>query len=62
MAAINTVSTLNGLYKEVYSDKIKDLVPSAVKLINLVPFKMSEKQLGLKYNQPVLLGLENGRQ
>lgn len=58
--AINTVSSLNGLYKEVYAEKIKDLVPSAVKLVNLVPFKESEKQLGLNYNQPVLLGMENG--
>lgn len=60
MSSTNTVSTLNGLYKEVYAEKIKDLVPSAVKLVNMVPFKESDKQLGLKYNQPVLLGLENG--
>lgn len=60
MSAINTVATLNGLYKEVYADKIKDLVPSAVKLSNLFPFKGAEKQLGLQYNQPVLTGLENG--
>lgn len=58
--AVNTVSTLNGLYKEVYADKIKDLTPSAVKLVNMVPFKLADKQLGLQYNQPVLLGLENG--
>jgi hypothetical protein len=61
MSAVNTVDTLNGLYKEVYADKIKDLVPSAVKLVNMIPLKMQEKQLGLQYNQPVLLGLENGR-
>jgi hypothetical protein len=61
MAAQNTVDTLNGLFREVYSDKIKDLVPSNVKLSNLVPFKMGDKQLGLKFNQPVLLGMENGR-
>jgi hypothetical protein len=60
MSAVNTGITLDGLFKEVYSDKIKDLVPSAVKLVNMVPFKLADKQLGLRYNQPVLLGLENG--
>lgn len=47
--------------KEVYADKLQDLVPSATKLVNMVPFNKADKQLGLKYNQPVLLGLENGK-
>lgn len=60
MSAVNTATTLNALYKDVYADKLKDLVPSATKLINLVPFKLVDKQLGLRYVQPVILGLENG--
>jgi hypothetical protein len=60
MSNINTVQSLNANFKDVYADKIKDLVPSAVKLVNMVPFNKADKQLGLKYNQPVILGLENG--
>tara|TARA_R100001086_G_C11833901_1_gene257350 strand:+ start:366 stop:1604 length:1239 start_codon:yes stop_codon:yes gene_type:complete len=60
MSNINTVQSLNANFKEVYADKIKDLVPSAVKLVNMIPFNKADKQLGLQYNQPVILGLENG--
>lgn len=56
----NTAVSLNSLFKEIYADTIKDLVPSAVKLVNLAPFKSSAKDLGLQYNQPVILGMENG--
>lgn len=59
-ANANTVSTLNGLFKEVYAADIKDLVPSQVKMINLVPFSAGEKQLGNQFNEPVILGLEGG--
>jgi len=59
-ANANTVSTLNGLFKEVYAKDIKDLVPSQVKMINLVPFTAGEKQLGNQFNEPVILGLEGG--
>ena len=60
MSGENTVSTLNGLFKEVYADKIVDLVPSQVKLINMIPFSLGDKQLGNSFNEPVILGLEGG--
>lgn len=44
MAQYVDVSTLNGLFKESYASKIKDLVPEGVKLYNMVDFNGSEKQ------------------
>lgn len=65
MAAItatsaNNVQSLNAMFKEVYADKIKDLVPSQTKMVNLVPFVAGDKQLGNQFNEPVILGLEGG--
>lgn len=57
----NTQASLNGLFKEVYGDKIKDLVPASVKFLNLVKFTKGDKQLGLNFNEPVIIGLEGGR-
>lgn len=55
----NEVSTLNGLFKERYSDKEKQLVPDHVKLYNNIEFNKSKKQ-GASYNEPVVLSLESG--
>lgn len=60
MAQYVQVDNLNGLFKEVYANKVKDLVPEGVKLFNMVPFMSSEKQLGGTYHQPISLGLEHG--
>lgn len=59
-ASANTVSSLNGLFKEVYADKIKDLVPSQTKMVNMVSFSAGDKQMGNQFNEPVILGLEGG--
>ena len=55
----NQVDSLNGHFKELYADQIKDLIPDGVKLYNMVSF-MESKKLGNAYNQPVTLGLEHG--
>ena len=61
MATANTFSnSLNGLFKEVYAEKIKDLVPDGLKLITKIPFSAKEASLGNLYHQPVILGLEHG--
>jgi len=60
MAAANTLATLNGLFKEVYADAIRDLVPSAVKLQKEVRFVAKSKELGNQYHQPVVLAQEHG--
>lgn len=56
----NTIDTLNGMFKEVYADKIENLIPDGVKLYNMIPFNKESKALGNLYHQPVVLGLEHG--
>ena len=58
--AANTIDTLNGMFKEVYADKIENLIPDGVKLYNMIPFNKESKALGNLYHQPVVLGLEHG--
>lgn len=60
MAAENTVDSLNGLFKETYAAKIKDLVPEGVKLLKMIDFNSSEKSPGNLYHTPLALGLEHG--
>jgi hypothetical protein len=45
-AGANTFQTLNGHFKEVYSDKINDLRPDGVKLLNSISFLEAEKNPG----------------
>lgn len=60
MAQYADVGTLNGLFKESYASKIKDLVPEGVKLYNMVAFNGAEKQPGNFYHSPISLSLEHG--
>lgn len=53
------VSDLNGLFKRVYADKLKNLIPDNAVLIKRVPFQ-AKKRLGDTYEQPVILERENG--
>jgi hypothetical protein len=54
------VGNLNGLFKEVYADKMEDLIPDGVILLNKIPFVGKDKQLGNLYHQPIILGMEHG--
>lgn len=56
----NTVGNLNGFFKEQYADKLKDLIPEGLKIINAIPFAAKEKQGGNQFHQPVILGMEHG--
>jgi len=56
----NTISTLNGYFKEVYAPNLKDLVPEGIKLGKLIPFVKPDQKMGLEYHQPVTLRLEHG--
>lgn len=60
MAGENTVSTLNGLFKTVYADKLQDLVPDFAILQKRVEFGSADKELGGYYAQPVNLSQEQG--
>lgn len=57
---VHSADTLNDLTKEIYSDGIKEVVPSATKMVNLVKYQESKK-LGQEYVHPILLTLENGK-
>jgi hypothetical protein len=60
MAANNTAATLNGLFKEVYADKLENLIPDGVKLLTKIPFAKKTQMTGNLYHQPVVLGHEHG--
>jgi len=55
-----TVGTLNGMFKEAYADKLGELIPDGVKLLNRIKFMAKDKQPGNLYHQPVILGMEHG--
>jgi hypothetical protein len=42
----NSVGNLNGLFKETYADKMQELIPDGVKLLNKIKFMSKEKQPG----------------
>lgn len=56
----NVLSTLNGLFKEKYADKLQALIPDGVKLLNKIKFNSKEKAPGNLFHQPVILGMEHG--
>jgi len=56
----NSVGTLNGFFKETYADRLAELIPDGVKLLNKVKFMSKDKQPGNLYHQPIILGLEHG--
>ena len=60
MATSNDLGTLNGFFKESYADKLAELIPDGVKLINKIKFMSKDKQPGNLYHQPVILGMEHG--
>lgn len=60
MATANDMDTLNGLFKEVYADKLENLIPEGVKLMPRVKFVQRSKQPGNFYHAPVVLGMEHG--
>jgi hypothetical protein len=60
MATANSLETLNGMFKEAYADKLNELIPDGVKLLNKIKFLSKDKQPGNLYHQPVILGMEHG--
>jgi len=60
MAATNVPTTLNGLFKEIYADRVENLVPEAAKIVKMIPFVPRDKEIGNKYHQPVILSWEHG--
>jgi len=42
--------TLNGFFKESYADKLAELIPDGVKVLNKIKFMAKEKQPGNLYH------------
>jgi hypothetical protein len=42
----NSVGTLNGMFKETYADKLKELIPDGVKILNKIEFMQKDRQPG----------------
>lgn len=59
-AATDLTGPLNGLFKQVYADSLKNLIPDGVKLLNLFSWQGDETKLGDLFNVPVILGMEHG--
>lgn len=56
-----TVATnLSGLFKETYADVVVQLVPEVAKLVKMVDFVPSDKEIGNLYHQPVIVNNEHG--
>lgn len=60
-AGSNTFQTLNGHFKETYSDRLEYLIPEGVKVLKSIEFIKAEKMPGNLYHQPVILSNEHGR-
>lgn len=56
---ITDITTLNGLFKEVYGPDLRDVQPKDTKLVSKFPFS-ARKRHGKAYNVPVLLKREQG--
>lgn len=57
---MNTLATLEGLFKEVYANEHKSLVPVGKVLQERVKFSSRDKELGYRYHLPVALIHEHG--
>lgn len=59
MATENSTSTLTGNFKQIYGDRIIDLIPNVTRITKMLDFTYAEA-LGDKFNQPVDLSQEHG--
>lgn len=56
----NDIVTLDGLFKQVYADKMQHLIPDGKKILTTIKFLSKEKQPGAAFNLPVVVGMEHG--
>lgn len=59
MTQYNVASTLNGMYKDIFGDKIEKLIPETAILSKDVPFSEAQK-IGEHFVFPVMLSHEHG--
>ncbi len=59
MGTVTDVAQLNGLFKEIYADRVENLIPDISVIQKMVGFNDSTK-IGNSYNQPVKLTASQG--
>lgn len=59
MATENSTATLTGNFKQIYGERILDLIPTLTRITRMLDFRYAEA-LGDKFNQPVDLSQEHG--
>lgn len=60
MATVNTTTTLEGIFKRVYDNKVRFIYPNGVRFIKDVPFRGGDKRPGESFNAAITLVFENG--
>jgi hypothetical protein len=61
MAAVNTSTTLDGMFKEQYVESIAEARPMAYKAQRMIPYRVGQRQeQGKSFNQPVALTFAHG--
>lgn len=60
MAGENTVSTLNGKFRERYAPRLENALPRGVPFQEDVAFAKAAQQIGNQFHQPVVLSFEHG--
>ena len=60
MATENTTTTLEGIFKRVYDNKVRFIYPNGVRFIKDIPFRGGDKRPGESFNAAITLVFENG--
>ncbi len=60
MATAHSTSTLEGIFKRVYDNKVRFIYPNGVRVIKDVPFRGGDKRPGESFNAAITLVFENG--
>ena len=60
MATAHSTSTLEGIFKRVYDNKVRFIYPNGVRVIKDIPFRGGDKRPGESFNAAITLVFENG--
>jgi len=60
MATEHSTTTLEGIFKRVYDNKVRFIYPNGVRVIKDVPFRGGDKRPGEGFNAAITLVFENG--
>jgi len=60
MADAHSTTTLEGIFKRVYDNKVRFIYPNGVRILKDVPFRGGDKRPGESFNAAITLVFENG--